>query len=269
MAIYHIKRDNKLYGPFSIEQVAKCINTNIFTSKDSISEDQINWKTIEEFKSQKSKETNSNNIFLTQPSVNLCQPEQNITQNSYMQPNVYPQGNQNFQQCCKSKRTFVFLGLFLGALGVHYFYAGYMLWGFLMLLFSIVANILLHILNGNNFFGLVAFIIILGSIYSTKTDANGIPFVLYPTKRAVYLLLCLFFGYLGFHHFYAGYIGKGLIQYAINYISFVIALILEAVQISSPGIIMLGWLILIVIYHIITFVLACCEKNDAEDREFI
>ena len=52
MSTYHIKRNGKLYGPFSLDAVAKCINTDIFTAKDEISENQINWVTIEKFQAE-------------------------------------------------------------------------------------------------------------------------------------------------------------------------------------------------------------------------
>lgn len=50
MSIYYTKRDGRLYGPFSLEQVTKCFARDIFHEEDLISEDQIHWITIQEFK---------------------------------------------------------------------------------------------------------------------------------------------------------------------------------------------------------------------------
>ena len=127
MAAYHIKRNGKLYGPFSVEQVAKCINTNIFTAKDTISGDSINWDTIEEF--QKKSNVSSFGAGGGYSNSNIIQP---VPAYGGAVPVA-----QAIPANCKSRRSYIMWAIFLGGLGIHDFYAGRALFGVIKLLLTL------------------------------------------------------------------------------------------------------------------------------------
>lgn len=49
MNTFFVKRTGKLYGPFTIKQLANCINRGFFQDSDNVSSDQINWKSVRIF----------------------------------------------------------------------------------------------------------------------------------------------------------------------------------------------------------------------------
>ena len=95
MPTYCIKRNGKLYGPFSREAVAKCINTDIFTAKDEISENQINWMTIEDFQIEQKLIKEAEPVFQAASAYNSVNGGAYVANGSYSsagysQPGVYP-----------------------------------------------------------------------------------------------------------------------------------------------------------------------------------
>lgn len=55
----------------------------------------------------------------------------------------------------------------------------------------------------------------------STADAWQNPFLFVPKKsRVAYVLLAIFLGELGIHNFYAGYIGRGVVQLLITILSF-------------------------------------------------
>ncbi len=57
---YYVKRSGKLYGPFTVEKLANCINQEIFTEKDQVSANQLQWESARDFlKTAKSVSTSS------------------------------------------------------------------------------------------------------------------------------------------------------------------------------------------------------------------
>ena len=68
----------------------------------------------------------------------------------------------------KSRLAYILLGIFLGGLGVHNFYAGYTGKG--------VAQLLLSLLS-LGFLSLVVYIWVIIEIITVTKDAKGIPFV--------------------------------------------------------------------------------------------
>ncbi len=50
---YFVKHSGKLYGPFSLEQLTANISCDLFTDKDQVSEDQMEWEDIGDFKARK------------------------------------------------------------------------------------------------------------------------------------------------------------------------------------------------------------------------
>ena len=93
-----------------------------------------------------------------QPAVSLSQPTVgSYGQAAYAPPSTYE----------KSKVAAGLLAIFLGGLGVHKFYLGYITQGIIMLLCSLLGALLIV---GPFIIGIVA--LIEGIIYLTKTDAD-------------------------------------------------------------------------------------------------
>lgn len=97
-----------------------------------------------------------------QPPFNQAQPGQNRPSQNQPIPN---KGDQNTP---KSKTTFILLGIFLGSLGVHDFYAGYNGKGTAHLLISVLSVFTLAIASQ-----IWAWI----EIATVKEDSQGIPMV--------------------------------------------------------------------------------------------
>lgn len=96
--------------------------------------------------------------------------------------NTYTQGN---SINAKSRVTYILLGWFLGAFGIHNFYAGYTTQGILQILLTIVNYVFIAagVIDDSldpliiSLFGcLVSLIWIIIDICTTREDANGIPF---------------------------------------------------------------------------------------------
>jgi Predicted membrane protein len=51
-------------------------------------------------------------------------------------------------------------------------------------------------------------------------------YVMIPKSRMVYIILAIFFGLLGIHNFYAGYIGTGILQLILTITGFGIVIVL-------------------------------------------
>ena len=272
MAAYHIKRNGKLYGPFSVEQVAKCINTNIFTAKDTISGDSINWDTIEEFQKKSNVSSfgagggySNSNIIQPVPAYGGAVP---VAQAVPAYGGAVPVA-QAIPANCKSRRSYIMWAIFLGGLGIHDFYAGRALFGVIKLLLTLFG------------FSLISQIWCWIDIFTVTTDGNGEPLYWTPAKKSVFILLCVLCGIGGTHYFYAGYLKRGLAIALGNFLFLLIAIGVTAVLVFPLGaslemapetllVLSLGGCALIyLVFYITLIVLACRTQVDSEGNEFI
>lgn len=76
----------------------------------------------------------------------------------------------------KDRLTFILLGIYLGSLGVHNFYAGYTVKGVVQLLVTILSFGIL---------GFVSALIALMEVYFVTCDASGQPFAKYGETREI------------------------------------------------------------------------------------
>ena len=72
-----------------------------------------------------------------------------------------------------------------------------------------------------------------------------------PKSRAAYIVLALFFGCLGIHNFYGGFVGRGITQLLIFFFGWIMCFI--------PNIIVLFW----------SLIEAICQTHDACGNRFI
>lgn len=247
MTTYHVKRNGKLYGPFELNGVAKCINTDIFTAKDEISDDQITWMTVEKFQAEQK-------IVKVQP----VQPIPVVNGNpcmggSYNVPMTTPyvpsmEGN------AKYIRHYRLIAAFLGGLGIHDFWSGYIMHGVIKLILTLFG------------LGIISQIWSVVNIFNVTTDAKGIPLRKGGCGRSVYILLCIFMGLAGIHHLYAGFLVKWLVQSIVTAFVFVVVIFFSAL-VGEEGLILA--FISCLIFDIIILILGCCQKVDADGNAFV
>ena len=284
MAAYHIKRNGKLYGPFSVEQVAKCINTNIFTAKDTISGDSINWDTIEEFQ----KKSNISSFGAGGSGNNTpyggVGGSGNNTPYGGAYGGAYGSGNgiqpvpayggavpvaQAIPANCKSRRAYIMWAYFLGGLGIHDFYAGRALFGVIKLLLTLFG------------FSFISQIWCWIDIFTVTTDGNGEPLYWTPAKKSVFILLCVLCGIGGAHYFYAGYLKRGLAIALGNFLFLLIGIGVTALLVVPLGVSLEmapetllvlsvgGCGLIYLVFYITLIILACRTQVDSEGNEFI
>lgn len=253
MTTYHVKRNGKLYGPFNLNNVAKCINTDIFTAKDEISDDQISWQTIEKFQSEQK-------IVRTQP----VQTAPVASSKPFLESSNAPFANQ-YAAFADGKGKYIrhyrLIACFLGGLGIHDFWTGYTMHGVIKLILTLFG------------LGLISKIWSIVNIFIVTTDAKDIPLLKGGCHRVVYILLCIFLGLAGTHHLYAGFLVKWLIQLAVTVIFSVVffAASIFGYALGGEGV-MIGIILfskLFLLYYILTIILGCRQKIDADGYEFV
>ena len=194
MATYHIKRAGKLYGPFTVDQVAKSIAIDIFTTEDMITSDQITWCRIEEFQKMRS--------VVKQVPLERAAVHENA--NVVSASESAPFCNTLLQK--KSRRDYIAWALFLGNIGAHDFYAGCIWQG--------VVKVILTLAGAS----IISAIWTVINICNTRSDNSGVPFSEGRVRTIVYRLFGLFAGFIGYHHFYAGFAKKGWLRILFSFI---------------------------------------------------
>ena len=112
------------------------------------------------------KEMQQNNNPL--PRINTVQPDNTAFANTVQQPAAPTNISVNVP-IQKQRIAYILLGVFLGGLGIHNFYAGYTNKGLIQLLVTVCAGWLI-------FPYLAMFIWSIVDICTVEKDANGIPF---------------------------------------------------------------------------------------------
>lgn len=120
--MYYLLINSQRTGPYSAQDVKQMLNQKAIGPETQFWTDgMISWATI----------SSARHLFgmtsQTQPLYQ--QPAQQQPQFANAQHGMYPQGQVMFQPvvvgASKSRVSFILLGLFLGGLGIHNFYAGY------------------------------------------------------------------------------------------------------------------------------------------------
>lgn len=305
MPTYCIKRNGKLYGPFSREAVAKCINTDIFTAKDEISENQINWMTIEDFQCEQKLIKEAEPAFQTASAYNsvnggvygangncssagyapqgLCFPQsvyganggnnaQGYAYNGNYPPPPPPPSQGYSQEAAASLPPY--------GCGKPKYYGDYWLWAcFLGALgaHDFFANYTVRgiIKLALTLFGLsfVSGIWALVDMFTVKTDAQGNLLQPGGCRRVAYILLCVLYGISGLHHLYAGFVTKWIIHLAACFLLFVpcvVGCVIAVVSgVEAAMFILIAFAVIFLAAYIIILIKACMTTTDAEGYDFI
>lgn len=259
MATYHVKRNGKLYGPFNLNSVAKCINLGIFTAQDEVFDDQFSWWTIENFQSelnttnaQSAKAVSAADSVSTIPGVTPA-----ANSNLYIAASAVPLQNQ-YAAAAEGKviniRHYRMIACFLGCFGIHDFLAGYTIYGVIKLVLTVFG------------LSLISWIWSVIDIFKVTTDAKGNAFLKGGCRRSIYLLLCIFLGLSGVHHLYAGFLDKWIWQWVITSVAVVISIIFCALEFFEGS---LAISLLLLLYYVATLISGCCRRSDSEGNEFV
>jgi TM2 domain-containing membrane protein YozV len=158
---YYVKQGKQI-GPVSKDEIKSCIKTGFLSSGDMVwKQGSSDWITLTE--------SNLKGLAISPPPVAVPQPSAVI----YPPPVVIAMPPQN--KIYKQQIVYIILGLFLGGLGIHNFYAGYVGRGIAQLLISILGSILLFPLVGIP--ALIVGVWVLVEICVVNTDAAGNNFV--------------------------------------------------------------------------------------------
>ena len=276
MSAYHVKRDGKLYGPFSVDQVAKCLNTNIFTAKDTISEDQITWITVNEFREQWDLKSAPivDQHYPEQPENRMNVPSQSVNQPPNSNPPAHgmeaprslPAYVEQYAAAgnFKKKKTYDLLAVIFGQFGIHDFYAGYIFYGILKIVITLLGV------------GIASIIWTWYDIFNVVSDAKGNPLVYTPTRRKIYIILAFLGGLGGWHYIYAGFYYRAIIsQVVLALIAGVFAGLAMTVGVTGDtqltSFLVMMWVMMVglAIAYVATVIWACTTRKDAAGNDFI
>ncbi len=181
---YYVRIRGKVKGPYTHEKVLQQVRRKRLGRHHEISEDAVSWQkagTFEEFFEPEEAAFNTEpleerseeifeEIFDEEFSASLPAASSRVSHGGYDVHDQRAHGShRDRQQSTKSRAVFVVLGLFLGGLGIHNFYAGYSTKGVIQLVLTLVLGILIIPLFAVGIWVLI-------EVITVREDSDGLPF---------------------------------------------------------------------------------------------